>query len=92
MSGVLGAVAAIGVTRAALVPLHDGEVLFPGAVVGGLGPLGLAGSAMDHQQHRIAPVVASDVDPLIEAAQRNEGRLVDPHRRVLGVRAGASEQ
>ena len=77
-----GAIAAVGVSGATLVPLDDGEHLFPGAVVRGLGPLGLARAAMNHQQHRIAKIIAADVDPLIEPAKRDKQRSIDLGWRI----------
>jgi hypothetical protein len=37
---------------------------------------------MQEQQHRIAPVIAADLDPLVSAADPDVPALVDPVRAV----------
>src|SRR5438270_7736644 len=78
------AIATVGVAGTTLVPLNDGELLLPGPIHFSLRPLRLARSAVNHQQHRIAAILALDADPLIDAADRNQRRLVDAGVRVFG--------
>ena len=73
-------VAAIGTARAALIPLHDGEILLPWPVDLRERHHGIAGAAMDEQDHRIGAVIAADGDVLVDTPDPNERPLVDPVR------------
>ena len=53
----------------ALVPLHNGEILEPTAkrcVSPGIG--GIAGPAVQEEQHRVVAVLAANRDPLVDSA------------------------
>jgi hypothetical protein len=53
--------------RAALVPLHQGVILLPPGIDGvGKRTQGIAGTAMDKQEHGIAAGGARDRDPLLD--------------------------
>lgn len=66
---------------AALVPLHDGEVLQPatkGCVSPGIGRI--AWPAIQEEQHRVVAVLAANRDPLLDSADLGVGGLVDSVR------------
>jgi len=70
-------VAAVGHARAALVPVHDGVVLFPveiGALV--VDAQGVARTAMRDQDDRIGAAGAAHRHPLLDAADANEALFV----------------
>src|SRR5580698_8536398 len=70
-----------GSSGAALVPLHDGEVLQPaakGCVSPGIGRI--AGPAMQEEQRRVVAVLAANRDPLLDPADLDVGGLVDSVR------------
>src|SRR5262249_32277669 len=75
------AVAAVGPARAALVPLHDGEVPLPRPEAAVDQAERAAGSAVQDEQHGIAPVLAADRDELVDAADPNKALLLDAMRR-----------
>ena len=76
---------------AALIPLHDGEVLQPqpeSRVPPRVG--GVARTAVQKQQHRVVAILAANRDPLLDAAHLDVLRLVDPVGRRDRVVAGVS--
>jgi len=68
-----GAIRAAG---ASLVPLHDGEVLFPGAPTRRHWPAGASGPAVDEQEDRVIPILAADLNPLLDSADVDEPSLL----------------
>src|ERR1700730_19384217 len=59
---------AIGPAGAALVPLHDGEGFLPGLPARRHRQGGAAGATVDEQENRVVSILASDLNPLLDAA------------------------
>src|SRR5580698_454625 len=73
--------------RPALVPLYEGEILFPSRKgVVGIGAQCVAWTAMKKQNRRICGITALDGDPLCDAADLDIGFLV--YRRTRECPAG----
>src|SRR5215472_18847602 len=69
---------AVGAARAALIPLHYGEVFVPAREQAiGVGTERVARPAMQNKQHWIGAVAAFDGDPMLDAADANETFFVD---------------
>src|SRR5512135_1894893 len=73
---------------AALIPLHDREILFPGPEYGAQRNQRVARTAGQHEKHRIATIVAANGDVLLDAVDADEGALVYAVRRGDGERLG----
>ena len=68
----------MGLAGAALVPLHDGEIVFPCRLVEPAdGHLRRRRAAVDEQQDRVAAVAAAHGDPLRDPADLDAARLLD---------------
>jgi hypothetical protein len=71
-----------GLARPAVVPLDDGEVLFPGSQGQGEDRVGPARPAVQDQQHGIVAILTPELEPLVDPADRDEALLDDPIRGV----------
>src|SRR5207237_546910 len=60
---------------------NDGELLLPGSEQGKAPRVGyIARTAVQEQQHRVGRAAAAYRDPLLDAAERHEARLIDTWR------------
>jgi len=80
---------------AALVPLHDPEVLQPtakGCVSPGIGRI--SWSAMQEEQRRVVAVLAANRDPLLDSADLDVGGFVDSVRggNCIGPRIALAQE
>ncbi len=82
LAGARAPVAAKSLPHAAAVPLDDGEVALPGSKPLCEGHVGGCRSAVHNQDHGIAPILASDSDPLLDATELHEMALIDAVRTV----------
>ena len=71
---------------AALVPLHDGEEIFPAPLEGpGLRHHGRSRSAVDEEQNRVTAIRPADMDPLLQTVDLDRLQFIDAGRQRLNV-------